>query len=234
MKNDKKNRIIEFFIVFFAFIFPTYLSQDLGIDPLIFSNLRFNITYIVTTLPYIALLLYILYLGNKKAFSLKQSIGPYGFIDIDSSIIWKVGIVFIGTLSLALVGSLAYLLPFVKSSELFQTVPWEISDVRILPVVLITCMATGYYEELLFRSYCITRFQDFGLPKLPAIVISAVLFAAGHIYQGLLAFFVTFSIGLFLGAMFVRFKNIHMLAIGHGLYNFFSLILFPFISNFLI
>lgn len=234
MKNEKKLRIIEFFALFFVFIFPMYLSQDVSIDPSIFSNARFNITYIVTTLPQIGLIMYIMYIGRPKEEDFARVMAGYGFTDFDKSLIWKTGIAFFGTFLLAFCVSFLALIPAIRSSEIFRTVPWELSNTRILPLIFLTCLTTGYREELLFRSYLITRFGEFGLPPVAAVVISSVVFAGGHIYQGLLAFFGTFCIGMFLGVLYLRFKNTHMIALGHGFYNFFSLILFPFISNFLI
>jgi uncharacterized protein len=236
MKNGKKIVIIEIIIVFFVFVFPSYLSQDITVDPALFSSFRFNITYIVSTLPQIAILLLILYLGSGMKTGgeskLQEVAEEYGFSNFDISLVWKTGFVCIGTFAIALAASLLSLLPAVRTLDYLQPVQWEFPGIRIMPLVFITCMSTGYREEMLFRSYFLTRFRHAEMGKLPALLLTAILFAAGHIYQGLPAVAATFCIGLFLGFVFLRFHNIHMIAVGHGLYNFFSLILFPFIVTF--
>ena len=232
MKNRKKVIIIELSIVFLVLIFPSYLSQDLEVDPALFSSIRFNITYIATSLPHIGLLFLILYLGAGRETRLQELSEDYGFIDFDLSLVWKTGFAFAGILAVVFLASLLSLLPLLQESEYFQTVQWQMTDTGLLPLVFITCLVTGYREEMLFRSYLLTRLDHAGLPKYPSILLTSLLFAGGHIYQGIPAFAATFFIGLFLGFVYLRFRNIHMIAIGHGLYNFFSLILYPFIVTF--
>lgn len=234
MKNRKKVTIIELIIVIFVFVLPSYLSQDLEIDPAVFSNLRFNITYIATMIPQIAVLLLIIYYRDGQNIEFRELAGRFGFAEFDASILYKTAIAFAGTLILAFSVSLLNLIPALGSSEYFQPVPWTVNDNRLLPLILITCLTVGYREELIFRSYLITRFSELGLQKVPVVIVSAILFAGGHMYQGLTAFFGTFCIGLFLGALYLRFRNIHIIAIGHGIYNFFSLILYPIIVTFII
>lgn len=236
MKNGKKIIIIEIIIVFFVFVFPSYLSQDIRVDPSLFSSFRFNITYIVSTLPQIAMLFLILYLGRGMEIGgkgkLREVAAEYGFTNFDISLVWKTGFVCIGTFAIAFAASMLSLLPAVRAVEYLKPVQWEFPGMRMLPLVFVTCISTGYREEMLFRSYFLTRFRHAEMAKLPALLLTALLFAAGHIYQGLPAFAATFCIGLFLGFVYLRFRNIHMIAVGHGLYNFFSLILFPFIVTF--
>lgn len=216
------------------FFLPGYLSQGMEVDPGMFNSLRFNILYIVTGLPQIFLLLYIICLGKRGDFSRGELLTRYGFVRPDISLLWKVAVVFAGIIVLALFASLVQYFPGQSNVERFQPVPWRIDNPAVLPLVFITSLVTGYREELFFRSYLITRFGDIGVKQVTAILLAALLFASGHLYQGISALLGTFSIGCFLGILYVRFRNIHMLAIGHALYNFFSLILLPSFSSFLI
>jgi hypothetical protein len=91
--------------------------------------------------------------------------------------------------------------------------------------MIISSLVTGYREELFFRSYLIRRFEQLKIPVWGAVTISGFLFSIGHFYQGWAGFLVSFSIGLYFGALFVYRRNLHFLAAAHGLYNIAVLLL---------
>lgn len=82
--------------------------------------------------------------------------------------------------------------------------------------------AAAFGEEMFFRGYLVTRFdQLFGggwLARVLAVVIPAVIFGYGHFYyQGWRGAIVTGGIGLAFGAMFLVFKrNLWPLIVLHG------------------
>ena len=96
---------------------------------------------------------------------------------------------------------------------------WQFNNLSLIPLIFITCLATGYSEELFFRSYLLSEFNLPGNQK-QIIIGTSFIFAAGHVYQGLAGFLGTFAIGIFLASIFIRKRRLHSIAIAHGLYNF--------------
>ena len=63
------------------------------------------------------------------------------------------------------------------------------------------------------------------------MAVSSLLFAAGHLYQGLFAFVFALVQGVFLAMVFVRARNLHVTALAHAAYNFSVLVLTLLPSN---
>lgn len=94
----------------------------------------------------------------------------------------------------------------------------NVSDV---PVVLLTLLAVtaGISEEIIFRLYLLRRLRTVGLKQPASVLISAGLFAVGHLYQGISATFFALVAGVFLGVLWYRSPNLLRFAFAHGLYN---------------
>jgi len=121
--------------------------------------------------------------------------------------------------ALSLLYLIVSLLPSAGRSAFTTGFRWKLEDPRLIPLVLVFCLVTGYREELFFRSYLLTRFRQLQLPGFIGIGLSTLLFAAGHVYQGAAGLAVALIQGLYFAVLFVRFKNIHPLAVAHALYN---------------
>jgi membrane protease YdiL (CAAX protease family) len=79
-------------------------------------------------------------------------------------------------------------------------------------------LSAAFGEELFFRSYCIAQLQRIiGNRPLVHIFISAALFAAPHIYQGIAGAITTFVFGQAFGFIYVRWKNSWINILVHGL-----------------
>ena len=74
-------------------------------------------------------------------------------------------------------------------------------------------------EELLFRSYLITRISEISRNKYMALCISAIIFGSSHLYRGGVSFISTGIIALIFGAAFIRWRSLLPLAIAHAMYN---------------
>jgi membrane protease YdiL (CAAX protease family) len=234
MKKSKLVSIFEIILLFAAFYLPGYLSQGMEVDPALFGNIMFNITYISSSIPQVLLILYIIYLRNRNSRPLVEIFGKFGIKKPEISLLWKVVMVCAGILVIALLTSFISFIPGFSEGGKFSPIPWRIENPAVLPLVFLTSLVTGYREELFFRSYLITRCKDLKMHLILLLIVPSFMFAAGHMYQGFTAFLGTFCIGCFLSVLFIRFGDLHMLAIGHGMYNFLSLILVPPCSNFLI
>jgi membrane protease YdiL (CAAX protease family) len=83
----------------------------------------------------------------------------------------------------------------------------------------------GPAEELIFRGYLISRLRDALGPSflscIASVLLPAIIFGLGHVYyQGWRGFFVTGTIGVTLGVLFLLFKkNLWPLMIAHAAFN---------------
>lgn len=110
-------------------------------------------------------------------------------------------------------------------APLADHVTWRLTNLPLLPLVLATCLLTGYSEELYFRAYLLTEFRRLGVAPALAVGASTLLFALGHLYEGLSGFLGTAAIGVVLSLFFLRRRDLHSIALAHGLYNFVTLLL---------
>lgn len=85
-------------------------------------------------------------------------------------------------------------------------------------------LGIGYCEEFFFRIYLVETMRAV-LGKKAAIIISAVFFALGHLYQGILAVSIIFFLGLGFQWIFSRYRSIHVNAITHALFDVISVLL---------
>ena len=73
-------------------------------------------------------------------------------------------------------------------------------------------------EELLFRAFAFSQFRRiFGDRKIILLILSAVLFALPHLYQGSVGLAMTFLFGLAFGWIYLKYQNIWINIIVHGL-----------------
>lgn len=73
-------------------------------------------------------------------------------------------------------------------------------------------------EELLFRGFAFSQLKRwFGKNQLVIVLLSAVMFSLPHLYQGISGLVMTFLFGLAFGLIYLKFKNIWINIIIHGL-----------------
>ena len=102
---------------------------------------------------------------------------------------------------------------------------WRFGAYALTPLVLITSIAVGYREEVFFRAYLLNRASEIGLNTAVSVLLAALLFALGHLYQGAGAFVGTFAIGVILGFVYLRYRSLHAIAWAHGIYNTVALLM---------
>ena len=92
-------------------------------------------------------------------------------------------------------------------------------------MLCLSCISTGYLEESFFRFYLLSKREELGLGTSRAVLVSALLFALCHIYEGPWGFLNAALSGIALAIVFVRYRSLHGIALAHGLYNIFAYIL---------
>ena len=208
--------LFEPILLFCVFFLPGYLAQGFQeAAPDMFESAYFNFYYIISTIPQIILIIYIILLKPGRNLS-EYNIGRIKISDTWRSLLTLAGIY----LCIIPAGMIAVLLaPELDNTVVYGT-GWKFTNMRLIPLVLVSCLATGYSEELFFRSYLYTNLRKAGADVVPAAAVATLLFGTGHIYEGYYAFAATSLIGAFLAFVFIKTRSIHTVAIGHGLYNF--------------
>jgi membrane protease YdiL (CAAX protease family) len=116
--------------------------------------------------------------------------------------------------------------------ERITGIPIDLSQFDLLQGnLLLTLFALGFSwslaafgEEMVFRGYLVHRLADI-FPNqdnrwMIALVLSAVLFSIGHLYQGFTGVIDTFLAGIFLGALYVyNGRNLWLPILTHGVIN---------------
>jgi membrane protease YdiL (CAAX protease family) len=86
-------------------------------------------------------------------------------------------------------------------------------------LVIVACLANGFAEELVMRGYLIPRFEDLLGSPAKAILLSALLFASYHLYQGYYGAGSALVVGIVFGVIFYSTRRIWPLAAAHALHN---------------
>jgi uncharacterized protein len=217
----------EPFLLFLVFYLPGYLLQSEHLSGRIFNSISFNLGYLLQALPRIALLLYIIVIRSPLS-DPEEALGTafrrYGLSRFRlSDLGWILAALLLIELILIPLSLAATALGVGGGSP--GTVHWRLTNPAMLPLVFLTSMAAGYSEEFYFRSYLLTTLPKLGVGTAAAVVASTTLFALGHLYEGIFGFVGTAVIGVILSLLFLRKRNLHIIAAAHGLYNFVTLLL---------
>lgn len=219
---------MEPLLLFLVFYLPGYLSQSQQLSGRVFNDVGFNLTYLIIALPRIALLIYLISLRGHLADGGESASSPLATFGIVKprmvDVAWAAMALLVIELVILPLSLLGGLLAKEGASFAANPIHWRLTNPLILPVVFLTCMTAGYGEELYFRSYLLTTLPRLGFPRGGAIAASTLLFAAGHLYEGALGVVGTLIIGLLLALFFLKRRNLHVVALAHGTYNFVTLL----------
>ena len=212
--TEKKRRFAGPIILFCAFFLPGYIYQGAGNPALETADVDILVQSLIIGVPQIALLFYIIL---TRRYTDPAEAGIVGVRPTDGL-----------RLIAVLVGITVLAIPVALISRAIDATSYLGSfDISISPLsgilLALLCLVTGYREELFFRSYLLTELEPFG--RAAAVTVSTLLFALGHLYQGVPACIGTGLLGVFLSAVFLRTRNIHVIALAHGLYNIGTLFL---------
>ena len=110
-------------------------------------------------------------------------------------------------------------LPESLRSAAGQGYRWGLQGAAQIPVAVLFGLTAGYREEFFFRSYLLGRLDELGMPVPAAVAMSTAVFCLGHLYEGPLAIAVTAVLGVVLCVAWLRWRNLHVIAVAHGCYN---------------
>jgi membrane protease YdiL (CAAX protease family) len=93
-----------------------------------------------------------------------------------------------------------------------------------VPVLILSAIQNGVLEEIVMIGYLLTRLRDLGWGSWPAIVASAAVRGAYHLYQGFGGFIGNFVMGLVFGYFFRRTGRVMPLIVAHSILDIVSFV----------
>ncbi len=196
--------VFEPLLLYFVLFMPSILRYGSDDEFFFFTSLPSICSYIIMASVQIIFIIYFISLKNENPVS-----GNFTLSIIPLSLIYAV--VLLITASAA--GALLVMTNI-------TAVPAKINAVRrLLPLYLAVSILTGYREELFFRHYLITELGK-NIKNFYPVIISSLMFAACHIYQGTAGIIISFLTSIMLSVIFLRHKNIHINALSHTAFNF--------------
>jgi len=209
----------EFALLFAVLFLPGMLAQRGSVDPRAFEHVMYHVQLLSVAVPQVLLVVAFSDLrrpGSSARFGWRR---PRRDDAVSTGVallaIWvAVGIV-------SLVASLA----FGDAGAPQPTVEWSFGRRELIPLVLVSTFAIGYREEVFYRAYITDRAEEAQVDPRAALGAGSLLFAAGHLYQGVMGFVLSLVIGLALSAVYLRTRSLHGVAAAHGIYNFVVLLL---------
>ena len=86
-------------------------------------------------------------------------------------------------------------------------------------ILALSCTVSAYLEESYFRVYLLSKREEMGLGTYRAVLVSALMFAVCHAYEGPWGFLNSALSGTLLAFIYLRFRSLHGIAVAHALYN---------------
>lgn len=211
---SRTRTITEMLLIFLTFFLPGYLVQGLGGGTATATDLLM-LQSLLTGLPQILLIAYIMGINGPFNAPAWGCVRP-----VARDAAWLALIVPACFAIIAPFAFLATLLPPAWTAAFTAGIRWNLPSPFLLPLGLLFCLTAGYREELFYRSYLLGRLEGLGASMPLAVGGSTLLFCLGHLYEGPLGVLVAAGIGLLLSLVYVKRRNLHLIAVAHGLYNF--------------
>ena len=209
---------MEALILYFVLFFPgTFAAPVTGgnLEVISFSIIRELSRILVYILPALALIWYLILK--------KKSLAAYGPppLKVEKRDLIIFAAVLPGIISIALFVNL--LISLFSQNLGLPPPPALEGPVNTLGwiVLVIGCLGTGYLEETYFRYYLLTKLEKLIPQTVLRVIFATALFAICHMYKGPWAVLNAALAGLFLSAVFIRFRSLHGIAWAHAAYNFF-------------
>ncbi len=209
----RTHAITEMLLFFAAFFLPGYVGQGLFAPPASVTTLLM-IQSVLTGVPQFLLMAWVAS-NRDRAAPARWGLVPLAPRDALRTAVLVAACFAVVVPFVVLVISL----PADVGRSLGRGYRWGLQGASQIPLAIVFGLTAGYREEFFFRSYLLGRLSELGSPVSAAVAVSTALFCTGHVYEGPLALAVTAALGLLLSAAWLRWKNLHVVAIAHGAYN---------------
>lgn len=200
-------------LLFAVLFLPGMFAQTDQIDPGAFDRPAYHVQVLLVAVPQVLL---VVAMGDIRR---PGSSRRYGFRRPQRSDVFTAIVALLASWVTVGLVSLAAGLIGAQTESMQPAVSWTFDRHELLPLALVSTLAIGYREEIFFRAFIADRAEEAGVDARLALGVAALVFALGHIYQGLAGFVVSLTIGLVLAAVYYRTRSLHGVAVAHGLYN---------------
>lgn len=221
----KKNKIIIVVRIFFALLvwFGIYKGYAIFLEPMLETHMSDNLTLIVRSMlvPYTVALgaFYLIVMGMKKGNNETDAQADVYAVNPSVGFLLKAFMIQMGISMPAtiIVGNIVRLLGLPTGSIGTE----EIFGNQFFIYLIMLLLFNPIMEEVLFRKLVLDRLRALG--DVPAVIISAGLFALPHLYsQGIAQMLATFIIGIVWAYVRVKTGKLWPCMILHSLYNMYG------------
>jgi len=205
--------LLELILFFLAFFLPGYISQG-GFAANAAVGTPAMLQSILVGVPQFVLMVYVASLSRDT------SLESWGFSPFRGTDALRTILVLLGCfLIFAPLSILITVLPSKVAKYLASGFRWRLGNASQVPLAIVFGLVAGYREEFFFRAYLLRRLEQFGFPAALSVVVSTLLFSAGHLYQGPLGLATAIGLGILFAVVYLKRRSLHVIALSHGLYN---------------
>ncbi len=205
--------LLEMLLLFLVFFLPGYLSQTSAAALRSYGTMAM-LQSILIGAPQFLLMVHIATLGRDAP------LDAWGFRPFVRADVIRIAVLLLGCFAIfAPLAALTLIVPPGWSKYLASGFRWRLSSASQIPLALAFSIVAGYREEFFFRAYLLKRFESLGVPVALSVAISTLVFCIGHVYEGPLGLATAAALGVLFAAVYLRNHSLHVIAIGHGLYN---------------
>lgn len=205
--------LLELILFFLTFFLPGYVSQG-GFMANGMVGTPAMLQSMLVGVPQFVLMVYVASLSRET------SLESWGFSSFRGSDALRVLLVLLGCFAIfAPLTMLMTVLPSNVAKYLASGFRWRLGSVSQIPFAVAFGLVAGYREEFFFRAYMLRRFEQLGFPAALSVVVSTLLFSAGHLYQGPVGLATAAGLGILFAMVYLRRRSLHVIALSHGLYN---------------
>ena len=213
MNLKRSHSITEILLFFAAFFLPGYAAQGAFTPPAAASNLLM-LQSVLTGIPQFLLMAWVVAVRDGSAPA------RWGLVSVTPRDGLRTALL-VAACFAAVTPFVALVLALPESARgvVARGYRWGLQGAGQLPLAVLFGLTAGYREEFFFRSYLLGRLDELGFPAAGAVAVSTAAFCLGHVYEGPLAIAVTAALGLLLSAAWIRWRNLHVIAVAHACYN---------------
>ena len=204
---------MEVGLLFAVLFLPGMIAQTGDVAPDAFESVMYHIQVLAVSIPQVLL---VVMFGDLRR---PGSSHAYGFRKPERRDITATIVALLASFAAVWLVSVVLVLFGIDGEAMEPGVDWSFARLDLLPLAFLSTLAIGYREEIFFRAFIADRAEEAGIDARAALAAAAFVFALGHIYQGVLGFVVSLTVGLVLAAVYVRTRSLHGIAVAHGLYN---------------
>lgn len=210
MNEKKKNPAVQIWYVAYPFLFYYAVSIIvMSLCTMIMgdSQAHFVARQLVTTLVTIPFMMP--FYKQDRAFAGREEI--HDWFNGEKLCMIGVSILIVACISISL-NNIISMTPLVTASLGYQEANANFYGSTLVLELISSALMTPILEELVFRGILFTRLKIM-LPKIPAIVVSALIFAAVHF--NIVQFIYAFLLGIVLAILMDQADHVYPAIIGH-------------------